>query len=277
MTQKTIWDSIEETQTIFIEKDVFTVEYIPETFKYRSEQIKRITFNLKGRLEEHKRPYHMILKGSYATGKTLTMKYIFKEVEKEYKNVKCVHINCKRNKSAYMIYLRIYEKVFGKEMGVGGLSTSMVLDSVMKKIAKDNTILLIALDDVGSVQNNKDLNDVLYNLLRGHESVNDVKISIFPITNENNIFFLDNDVNSVFNNIDVNFPKYDFSEMHSIIAERCRLGLYNGALTDDIVNQVAKICYNLGDLRKGFDEIYKAGLKAEFEGCHKILKRHFNH
>jgi hypothetical protein len=31
-----------------------------------------------------------------------------------------------------------------------------------------------------------------------------------------------------------------------------------------------------GDLRKGLHEIYKAGLNAGYEGCHKILKRHFN-
>lgn len=276
MTQKNIWDSITETQTIFIEKDFFTVEYDPEIINHRDNQINKILHNLKGRLDSNKRPYHMVLKGAYATGKTISIKYIFNEAEKKFPNVTAVHINCKQNKTAYLIYLKIYEKLFKKDMGVGGLSTSAVLDKIMKKIVKEDIILLIALDDIGSVKNNRDLNDVLYNLLRGHESAKNAKISLFPVTNERELLFLDFDVQTVFNHAEVDFPKYTFNEIYDIINERCRLGLYNGAISDEIINDVSKYCFNQGDLRKGFDEIYKAGLNAEYEGCHKIQKSHFN-
>lgn len=277
MIQKTIWDSIEETQTIFIEKDYFTIDYTPETIKHRDNQKDKILYNLKDRLSQHKRPYHMVLNGSYATGKTILINYIFNETEKQFPDVKTVHINCKANKTAYLIYMRIYEKLFNKDMSVGGLSTSAVLDKIMKKIVNDNIILLIALDDITSVKNSKDLNDVLYNLLRGHETSKEAKITIFPITNENDFLFVDEDVMTVFNAIDVNFPKYNFDEIHDIMKERCRLGLYNGAMTDEMIEHIARYCYDRGDLRKGFDEIYLAGWNAEQEGCHKILKRHFNH
>lgn len=276
MIQKTIWDSIEETQTIFIEKDFFTIDYTPETFKFRDNQKNKILYNLKDRLTHHKRPYHMVLNGSYATGKTLLINYIFNETEKEFTDVKCVHVNCKANKTAYLIYLRIYEKLFNKNMSVGGLSTSAVLDKIMKKIVNDDIILLIALDDITSITNSKDLNNVLYNLLRGHETSKEAKITIFPITNDKNLLFLDLDVQTVFNVSTVEFPKYTFNEIHEIIKERCRLGLYNGAMTDEMIEHIANYCYDQGDIRRGFDEIYNAGLNAEFEGCEKILKRHFN-
>jgi len=51
--------------------------------------------------------------------------------------------------------------------------------------------------------------------------------------------------------------------------------LYNGAISDEIISDIAQYTYNLGVLRKGFDKIYKGGLNAEYEGCYKILKSHF--
>jgi len=51
MKQKTIWDSIEQTQTIFKEKEVFTIEFIPETVKHRTMQIDKILYNLKDNLD----------------------------------------------------------------------------------------------------------------------------------------------------------------------------------------------------------------------------------
>jgi hypothetical protein len=47
MIQRTIWDSIEDTQSIFVEKDVFTIDYVPEAIKYRDKQIEKIIYNLK--------------------------------------------------------------------------------------------------------------------------------------------------------------------------------------------------------------------------------------
>jgi len=275
MIQKTIWDSIEETQTIFIEKDFFTIEYIPETFKHRDSQRDRILYNLKDRLSFHKRPYHMMLNGAYGTGKTLTIKHIFHEANRKFPKVKAVHINCKTNKSSYQIYLRIYEKLFTGKIDTSGLSTFDILDRIIKKIAHRDIVLLVALDDIGSVKSSKDLNDVLYNLLRAHETDKRVKIAIFTVTNENILFFFDGNVQTVFNPIEVKFPKYSYDEIGSIIRERCHLGLYDGAIDDEIIEDVVRYAYDCGDIRKGLARIYKAGLNAEYEGCHKILKRHF--
>jgi cell division control protein 6 len=243
--QKTIWDSIEETQTIFIEKEVFTIEYIPETINHRNNQINKIIYNLKNNLNENKKPYHMIINGSYATGKTLTINYIFSEVEKKYQNVKAVHINCKNHKTIYEIYLKIYEKIFNKKnMGVGGLSTFTLLNKIIGEIIKKEITLLVALDDIGSVKSDRDLNNVLYNLLRASETDKKAKITVFSVTNDKNIVFLDDNVRTVFNGIDVEFPNYTYNEISNILSERCRLGLYKGAISNKIVEDVARYVFD---------------------------------
>jgi archaeal cell division control protein 6 len=276
MRQKTIWDSIEETQSIFIEKDVFTIEYVPETIKYRDKQIEKIIYNLKDRLNHNKKPYHMILNGNYATGKTLTINYVFSEVARKFPKVKPVHINCKNNRSQYEIYLRIYEKLFNRKRNVSRFSTFTILNKIIKEIVKKDIKLLVALDDISSVKTDRDLNNVLYNLLRASETDKKAKISVFSVTNNKKMVFLDDNVSTVFNGIEVDFPNYTYDEIHNILLDRCRLGLYNGAISDEIIDDVTQFCYDHGDLRKGLHEIYKAGLNAEYEGSHKILKTHFN-
>lgn len=276
MNQKTLWDSIEETQTIFREKEVFTIEYIPEVVDYRKNQIDKILYNLKDNLDQHKRPYHMILNGSYGTGKTLTINYIFSQVEKRYHRVKTVHVNCKNHKSQYQIYLKIYEKLFNKKRRVDGLSTFTILNNIIKEIVRRNIILLVALDDINSAKSDRDLNNVLYNLLRASESDKNAKITVFSVTNDEVVLFLDRNVQTVFNGINVNFPNYNYDEIYNILSERCHIGLYEGAVSEKTLSDLARYTYDLGDLRKGFDEIYKAGLNAEEEGSHKILKSHFS-
>ena len=276
MVQKTIWDSIEETQTIFREKDVFKVEFIPETIKYRDNQRDKIIYNLKENLDAHKRPYHMILKGNYGTGKTVTINHIFSKVEKRYSKVKTVHINCKNHRSQYEIYLKVYEKIFNENMDVAGLSTFNILNKIIREIVKKNIILLVALDDISSVKSDRDLNNVLYNLLRASETNIDARICVFSLTNEKIITFLDDNVRTIFSGIEIDFPNYTYKEIYNILSERCQLGLYKGAISKDIIRNVAKFAFDFGDLRKAFDEIYKAGYNAEYEGCHKILKRHFH-
>jgi len=67
MKQQTIWDSIGQTQTIFKEKEAFTIEFVPKLVKHRKNQIDKILYNLKDNLEQHKLHYNMILSGNYRT------------------------------------------------------------------------------------------------------------------------------------------------------------------------------------------------------------------
>jgi len=277
MSKEEIWDSIGEMQTIFIEKEVFTLRYCPETIKHRRSQIQEILYNLKDSLDNHKNPYNMIFKGSRATGKTVTIKYFFSLVEKRYTNVKTVHINCKNRGTQYGIYLKIYEDLFNKKMGVGGLSTLALIDKIVDKLVKKDIILLVALDDMDSVKNDEEINDALYNLLRIHEVDQNAKLAVFSVTKDNTILFLNQDVATVFNAIEVQFPKYTYKEIHNILKQRCDLGLYKGAMSDELLSDIAKFVHDCGDLRKGFDLIYLAGKNAEKEGCHKILRKHLNY
>lgn len=275
MRQTDIWDSINETQTIFKEREVFSIEYFPDILKHRDQQLEIMTANCKEELDDKRKPYHMILHGNYATGKTITIKKFFHEVEKKYPWAQTVHINCKNHRTAYHIYLKIYEKIFNKKMSVGGLSTFTILNKIINKISKTGIILIVALDDINNVKSDRDLNNVLYNLLRASETNQNAKITVFSVTNDRNLLFLDPDVQTVFGGIQLGFPNYLFEQIHDILKERCHIGLYDGAISNEIIESVANYTHEIGDLRKGLNEIYKAGLNAEFEGNHKISKKHF--
>jgi len=272
--KKNFLDIIEETGTIFQNQDVLTIEYIPESLKFRDAQLNQMGYLSKG-LNKNKKPTHMALKGGHATGKTLTAKYYIDEIENEYPHVVGVHINCKNHRTEYGVYLKIYNKLFNKQMVPGGLSTVTLYNKIINYIADKDKVLILALDEIESVRDFKEMNSALYNLVRAHENRHEAKISIMTILNEKTVLYLDNNVSTVYRPDEIRFDKYNFSQIKNIIEDRCRLAFYNGVVEDDIIEAVAEHIYNYGDLRDGIVLLEKAGKAAEYEGCHKILKRHF--
>ena len=98
MKQKTIFDLIEEEGSIFKNREVFTTEYIPEFYQYRNHQLDTMAFHSR-RVEHNRAPYHMLLKGRNATGKTSTLKRYFQLISERFPNVFTVYINCRLHRT----------------------------------------------------------------------------------------------------------------------------------------------------------------------------------
>ena len=275
MTQKTIYDIIEETGSIFKEREVFRTDYIPETYKYRDTQLDIMALYSKG-LMENQEPTHLLLKGGSATGKTSAVKYFFQILEERYPNVITVHVNCETHRTEYKVYSKIYQRLFNKNTSMGGLSVFNIYNRILDEIVKQEKILIVALDDFGSIKATTDLNRTLYSLSRASEIKEGAKVSVFTITDKETMLFLDPHVVTTYHPIEVSFLNYRYDEIHSILKDRCRIGYFKSVISDEIIEDVARYTYDYGDLREGIRLLSYAGKKAENEGCHKILKRHFN-
>ena len=68
-----LFDIIEEEGTIFKNRDVFDLEYIPDDFEFRDSQLNTMILNSK-KIKYCKAPNNMLLKGPNSTGKTSTVK-----------------------------------------------------------------------------------------------------------------------------------------------------------------------------------------------------------
>lgn len=272
MGQNSILDIIEETGTIFKQKEVFQHDYLPENFKYRDMELEQMAIASRG-LKSGYKPDHLHLNGTYATGKTTTLLKYFEVLKENFDNVLPVYISCPVYRTEYKVFTKIYKELFGSKVKTSRLNTFDIYDKVLNKIIRENIVLIVGLDDYDSIKSSRDLNRTLYTLLRAHESYVGAKISIITVTSRPKQI-MDPSVSTTFTPTEIKFDPYTPEQLYDIISERCRLGFYSGVIDDDIIRAVSGYSYNQGDLREGLKLLNSAGEKAEIEGCKRLLKRY---
>ncbi|HDR74101.1 MAG TPA: ORC1-type DNA replication protein [Methanoculleus sp.] len=257
-----MWD-----ETLFRDPEVFEIDYVPEQFNYRESQTKELAFQIRPGLRGG-RPLNTICRGLPGTGKTTCIRKIFSEIEDATKKLVPVYINCQIDNTKFAIFSQIYRKLSGHLPPASGTSFKQVFDAVGRLLAKENTVLVVCLDDANYLLYENEINRVLYTLLRAHESYPGTRIGVITVISDMNVDLLrevDVRVASVFRPTEIYFPPYSEDEVRHILAERVLQGLYPGVLSDGMLDLVAEQTMKSGDLRVGIDLIKRAALNAEHD------------
>lgn len=275
MKSKTLLDIINEEGTIFRDKEVFSIEHVPEIYQFRDPQLQKMALHSQ-RLKGGHPPQNLVLMGGCASGKTTAVKKFFELLEEHYPGTICVHVNCQTHPTEYKVFIKIHERLFGQTVSVGGLSTFSIYQKVMDHIIKNDLVLVVALDDFDFLRTSKDLNRTLYTLLRAHESYPGAKVGVFTVTSYLRNFHIDPNVMTVYRPIEIEFQPYRCKEMYHILKERCRVGFYKDVISLEIIQEVAQKSYEIGDVRYGLKRLAEIGEKAERSGSKIIQKEHLS-
>lgn len=259
-----------EESPVFLNREVFEMDYIPDIYKYRDEQLGKMAMYCNS-IPDNIAPKNLQLCGCNATGKTTTLKQFFKMLNEAFPNVETVYINCQLFNTENAVYGKIYNKLFGVKGSITGKSNSMLFSKITEKLKKENKILIIGLDDFDSFKSIDGLNKMLYNFLRIHEAEEGIQICIFTVSNKDDLM-LAPAVETIFNRIPIVFDQYSLEQMYHILDDRCTYGFYRGVISDELIRAVAKKSYNRGNLRYGIKLLSSAGQKAEVYGEGKIIK-----
>jgi len=269
-SQRQFEEVMGETRAIFKNREVFTMDYLPEIYKYRDQQLKKMVAFSKN-IKEGLAPHHMILTGSFATGKTSATKKFFQLLEENFNDtVQCVHINCQFDKTEHNVLSEIYSKISSAKKSYDKHSSSKVFDKIMEELMLQDKILIIALDDYNLIQTNEELNSLLYKLLRAHEKYDNIKISVFLISNNEEFFAFNPTISTVFDPISIYFDPYTHSQTYDILKQRCQAGFIKGAINKEVLMKVTDYTRDQGDLRDGIHMLAHAGEKAEIHGYNEI-------
>ncbi len=255
-----MWD-----ETLFRDPEVLEIDYVPEQFNYRDDQIKELAFQIRPALRGG-RPLNTVCRGLPGTGKTTCVKKLFEEITNTTKKVLPVHINCQIDNTKFAIFSQIYRKMTGHLPPPSGTSFKTIFDAIARIISKDEIVLLICLDDANYLLYENEINNVLYPLLRSYESFEGTRIGVILILSDMAVDFskaVDARVSSVLCPTDIYFPPYSEEEVRTIINERVMQGLYPGAISAELVNMVVTQTLKGGDLRVGIDLLKRAALNAE--------------
>ncbi|MGA2933689.1 MAG: ORC1-type DNA replication protein [Methanomicrobiales archaeon] len=264
-----MWD-----ETLFREPEVFELDYVPEQFQHREDQVKELAFQVRPGLKGA-RPLNTVCRGLPGTGKTTSVKKLFTEIEETTKKLIPVYVNCQIDNTKFAIFSQIYRKLAGHLPPASGTSFKQVFDAITRIMQKEDAVLLVCLDDANYLLYENEMNRVLYTLLRSHEAYPGTRIGVILIISDMNVDLIqavDARVASVFRPTEVYFPPYKEEEVSGILRDRVNQGLYPNVLPDPMFRLVVEQTMKSGDLRVGIDLLKRATLNAE-KVARRIIER----
>ncbi|HXW98887.1 MAG TPA: ORC1-type DNA replication protein [Methanomicrobiales archaeon] len=255
-----MWD-----ETLFREPEVFELDYVPEQFQHREDQVKELAFQVRPGLAGT-RPLNTVCRGLPGTGKTTSVKKLFSEIEETTKKLIPVYVNCQIDNTKFAIFSQIYRRLAGHLPPASGTSFKQVFDAIARIMQKEDAVLLVCLDDANYLLYENEMNKVLYTLLRSHEAYPGTRIGVILIISDMTVDLVqavDARVASVFRPTEVYFPPYKEDEVSGILRDRVNQGLYPNVLPDAMFRLVVEQTMKSGDLRVGIDLLKRATLSAE--------------
>ena len=255
-----MWD-----ESIFQDMEVFEFDFVPGQFDFRDTQEQELAFQIQPALRGG-RPLNTICRGLPGTGKTTSIRKLFTEIEEHTKKIVPVHINCQIDNTKFAIFSQIFRRLSGHLPPASGTSFKQVFDAVCRLLVKEETVLLVCLDDANYLMYENEINKVLYTLLRAHESYPGTKIGVITVISDMSVDLMqtvDARVASVFQPTDIYFPPYGEDEIYEILHQRVKEGFYPGVISDAMLTLITEQTLKGGDLRVGIDLLKRAGLNAE--------------
>ena len=261
------------------DRDILRPSYIPEKLPHRERQIKQLASILAMALRGE-RPSNVMIFGKTGTGKTATVKYLQKEVEKakKWSRVDYLYMNCEVTDTQYSVLQNLGNRFiedFDERIPFTGWPTERVYNMLREKLDEERRVVVVVLDEIDKLVY-KSGDDVLYHLTRINEDLKRAKVSILGISNDLKFTeFLDPRVRSRLSDEKMVFPPYNAEELKDILGQRADL-----AFDDDVIDEsVTSLCAALaaqehGDARRALDLLRVAAEIAERNNEDKITDEH---
>lgn len=280
----TIFDSAIKNKSIIKNRQVLTIDYVPDKLLFRTKESTAIAQSLSVILKKG-RPSNLLIFGKPGTGKTAVVKNVIEHLYKKTNeldiNLKVPFINAKNSNTPYKILYEIAELLgINKEGKIQvyftGLSMSEATDRILDFIRRRSIKVVIVIDEIDSLVNRKG-DDIVYNFTRANERISsDQFISLIGISNS--LTFkdkLDPRVKSSLSEEELVFNPYTIEQLKQILIDRCKLAFYDNVIPIGVINLCAAIAgRETGDARKAIDLLRVAAEIAERSMTLKISEDH---
>lgn len=286
-----LFDMLLEARQIFKNREYLRPTYTPGELPHREEQIHQLARILVAPMRGET-PSNVFIYGKTGTGKTATVKYVTKELEKVAerapRKVEVVYINCELVNTQYRILATLANTFLSKMRGNGtelpdlpkevpmtGWPTDQVYKCFFDALDSNKQLAVIVLDEIDKLVL-KSGDEVLYNLTRVNSDFNNAKISIIGISNDLNFMnYLDPRVKSSLGEEELVFSPYNALQLKDILGRRAAMSFVDGSLADGVISLcAAHAAREHGDARRALDMLRVAGELAEREGAETVTVGH---
>jgi len=241
-----IKESEEEQERINLE--VFDESYIPWKVLFRDKLVEELSGYIElSRKLKYKRD--VMLYGPPATGKTLCVRYLLREI-----GIKAAYATARGTQHGVVHELCTS---YGLNAPRRGLSTDSLLDSLLESEPE-----IIVVDEIDRINNDDKLSYFIWRLSR-------VSVSFLAISNTLTISnrIKDPSARSSYNPVEIFFPPYDAVQVGDILLSRVKEAGVGNIISEENVKYIAALCVSRNtDLRFGLNLLKKLIEKSLISG-----------
>lgn len=278
--EDSIFEPYLATRPIFKkDRDILRPSYIPDRLPHRERQIKQLASILAMALRGE-RPSNILIFGKTGTGKTATVKYLQKEMQKakKWSRVDYLYMNCEITDTQYSVLQNLGNRFiddFDERIPFTGWSTERVYSMLTEKLDEEKRVVVVVLDEIDKLVY-KSGDDVLYHLTRINVDLTKAKVSIVGISNDLKFSeFLDPRVKSRLSDEKMVFPPYNAEELKDILSQRADLAFEDGIIDGGVISLCAALAaQEHGDARRALDLLRVAAEIAERNKEDHMTERH---
>jgi cell division control protein 6 len=272
----TMVEDILGKSTIFRDESKLDAAYVPQYLPHREAELKEIAEYFKGSISPAPIAQTVTILGGIGTGKTMLAKRFGKSIERAASrrdmNLKYIHINCRKERTDYMIWASM-AKELQPELELRGYPAEYVQRAVDDILVDSNTILIVCLDEIDYYVN-RDGKDIIYFLsrpLENHRLDNVARYSMILISRDFSYYYkLDEPTRSSLKKNVIKLDKYNPSQLADILKYRTNEAFTEGAVTDEVIDFVSEIAAQTGDCRFALEMMYYAGKRADRDGHSEV-------
>ena len=276
-------DAAEAGKSIIKNRDILHFTYIPEIILHRKSEQEQVTQSLLPILKKS-RPSNLLVYGKPGTGKTLVVKKVLSKiqerVEKSNFPIRLVYSNSKEETTLYGLLVSLGRQLDlkEKELPTTGLAISEVFKRLLNKIDEGKLNAIFVIDEIDYLAQlvAKTGKDILYQLTRANERLNQGSLTLVGISND--LTFkekLDPRVISSLGEEEVVFTNYNVEQIKKILEERINESFVENSVEESALNLIAALAGGEhGDARRAIDLLRVAGELAERQQSDKVTIEH---
>ena len=254
-------DILAHNESLFLDTLALDLEYVPQIVPYRESQQKYIAECIKP-LFSNRNGRNLFIHGLSGIGKTVAVKHIFNELNKETDDIATIYINCWKKDTEYKILKDICEQINFKF--ITNKSSDELFEDVKKLL--NRTSVVICFDEIDKIQSNEIIYSFLEDILR--------KTIIF-ISNDNKwLLDLDSRIKSRLSLEMLEFKPYNYEETKGILNHRIDLAFVPNVFEKDTLKLVIDKTFETNDIRSGIFLLKQSGDIAESKSSRKITHDH---
>ncbi|MHA2029872.1 MAG: ORC1-type DNA replication protein [Candidatus Kariarchaeaceae archaeon] len=268
-----------EKPSVFIDESKLSAEYLPNNLFHRIENLKSIARHFRGLFSPIRSTRRMIVTGSVGTGKTSIAKtfglWAQTRARNEGVNIKYVHINCRRNRTPFMILLAITREL-NSHVPTRGYSADELMEMIVELLEVKQSTMLLVLDEIDYAVD-RGSEDLLYALTRTSDDKQDSghRIALLLIARSTNFLSrLDQSTSSSLSAAIMQLSRYTKSQLIDIIDDRVKQSFVFDSVTNDSILLAAEIAAIKGDARQALEIMWYAGKFADKESSSVIYPEH---